>query len=223
MVLVTESWRRRGLATKLVDACLAAAAKQGLVDLARCDAGGRHRLWPARICADAAAAAAAARACDVDQGRSAAVAVDLRSKNSSRAIVSPWASIAASCSANSADVRAPGCCRTAMRLRSSATAARPGISARCWRMSPEQALALVNEIVWSESGPLLIDAVYEQEEFLNGLTGSGWKIERPFQRMRFGPPPQRRLPNCRSPSPARNMDRDDAPCIIATSNPRCGA
>jgi hypothetical protein len=52
--------------------------------------------------------------------------------------------------------------------------------------SPDQALALVNEIVRSENGPLLIDAVFEQQEFLNGLTGSGWKIERPFQRMRFG-------------------------------------
>ena len=30
MVLVTANWRRRGLATKLVDACLDAAAKQGL-------------------------------------------------------------------------------------------------------------------------------------------------------------------------------------------------
>ena len=30
MVLVTESWRRRGLATRLVDACLAAAAEQNL-------------------------------------------------------------------------------------------------------------------------------------------------------------------------------------------------
>ena len=30
MVLVTESWRRRGLATKLVDTCLNAATKQGL-------------------------------------------------------------------------------------------------------------------------------------------------------------------------------------------------
>src|SRR5216684_2269012 len=30
MVLVTASWRRRGLATQLVDACLEAAAKQGL-------------------------------------------------------------------------------------------------------------------------------------------------------------------------------------------------
>jgi GNAT superfamily N-acetyltransferase len=30
MVLVTQDWRRRGLATKLLDACLEAAAKQGL-------------------------------------------------------------------------------------------------------------------------------------------------------------------------------------------------
>ena len=45
---------------------------------------------------------------------------------------------------------------------------------------------MVNEIVWSETGPLLIDAVSEQDEFLKGLTNSGWRIERPFQRMRFG-------------------------------------
>ena len=51
---------------------------------------------------------------------------------------------------------------------------------------PDQALAMVNEIVWSETGPLLIDAVGEQDEFLKGLTNSGWRIERPFQRMRFG-------------------------------------
>src|ERR1700737_4348046 len=31
MVLVTASWRRRGLATRLVDACLDAATKQGFV------------------------------------------------------------------------------------------------------------------------------------------------------------------------------------------------
>ena len=52
--------------------------------------------------------------------------------------------------------------------------------------SPDQALALVNEIVRSENGSLLIDAISEQEDFLKGLTGSGWVIERPFQRMRFG-------------------------------------
>src|SRR6185437_15454465 len=30
MVLVTAAWRRRGFASRLVDACLAAAARQGL-------------------------------------------------------------------------------------------------------------------------------------------------------------------------------------------------
>ena len=50
----------------------------------------------------------------------------------------------------------------------------------------DHALALVDAIVRSETGPWLIDAVHSQEEFLDGLTGSGWTIERPFQRMRFG-------------------------------------
>ena len=45
---------------------------------------------------------------------------------------------------------------------------------------------LVDAITRSETGPWLIDAVHSQDEFLNGLVGSGWNIERPFQRMRFG-------------------------------------
>ena len=57
--------------------------------------------------------------------------------------------------------------------------------------SPDRALAMVNEIVRSETGPLLIDAVNEEEEFLQGLTHSDWIIERPFQRMRFGSAPAR--------------------------------
>jgi len=52
---------------------------------------------------------------------------------------------------------------------------------------PDQALALVDAIVQSETGPWLIDAVHSQEGFLTGLETSGWNIERPFQRMRFGP------------------------------------
>ena len=51
---------------------------------------------------------------------------------------------------------------------------------------PGQALFMVNEIVRSETATFLIDAVFEQEQFLKGLTGRGWSIERPFQRMRFG-------------------------------------
>jgi hypothetical protein len=51
----------------------------------------------------------------------------------------------------------------------------------------DQALALVDAITRSESGPWLIDAVHSQDEFLDGLIRFGWNIERPFQRMRFGP------------------------------------
>jgi hypothetical protein len=51
---------------------------------------------------------------------------------------------------------------------------------------PDRALALVHDIVRGETGPILIDAVASQEEFISGLTDSGWANERPFQRMRFG-------------------------------------
>ena len=44
-VLVTAPWRRRGLATRLVDACLAAAARDRLT-LARRDAGRRRGYGP---------------------------------------------------------------------------------------------------------------------------------------------------------------------------------
>ncbi len=50
----------------------------------------------------------------------------------------------------------------------------------------DQALALIAAIVSSEAGPWLIDAAHSQDEFLDGLVRSGWNIERPFQRMRFG-------------------------------------
>ena len=54
MVLVTADFRRRGIATKLVDACLNAAARRGLTDLAGRDTRRRHRLRTARLQADAA-------------------------------------------------------------------------------------------------------------------------------------------------------------------------
>jgi hypothetical protein len=50
----------------------------------------------------------------------------------------------------------------------------------------DEALTLVNAIVRSERGPLILDAVHSHAKFLDGLTATGWNIERPFQRMRFG-------------------------------------
>jgi hypothetical protein len=52
---------------------------------------------------------------------------------------------------------------------------------------------LAEKIVQSEMAPILIDVVSEHDEFLKNLTDSGWTIERPFQRMRFGLAPTRVL------------------------------
>jgi hypothetical protein len=52
--------------------------------------------------------------------------------------------------------------------------------------TPDRALALIDAIVQSETTPLLIDAVHSQDALLKGLAATGWNIERPFQRMRFG-------------------------------------
>ena len=101
-------------------------------------------------------------------------------------IAARWDSIAARCWRSLPDVPVPGCCRTATRI----ALVRDGRTARhigpLFADTPERALAMVDAIVRSEAGPLLIDAVSSQETFLHGLTASGWNIERPFQRMRFG-------------------------------------
>ena len=62
-----------------------------------------------------------------------------------------------------------------------------GISVRCWPIAPIRRWRWWTPSSRSESGPWLIDAVHSQDEFLDGLVRSGWNIERPFQRMRFGP------------------------------------
>jgi GNAT superfamily N-acetyltransferase len=187
MVLVTENWRRRGIATRLVDACLEAAAEQGLTP------------W-----LDATPAGAA-----VYGPLGFAPTLQLRRLRLEHAVSTkaeaPQLSLCGIETFTAQDRRAIGFDRSSLlneiggrtgsRLLSSGQAqalVRDGRIARhigpLFADDPDQALALVNEIVWSESGPLLIDAVFEQPEFLTGLTNSGWRIERPFQRMRFGGP-----------------------------------
>jgi GNAT superfamily N-acetyltransferase len=186
MVLVTESWRRRGLATRLVDACLAAAAEHGLTTWLDATPAGAtvygplgfkptlqlRRLRLEHAMSTKAEAPRSLSSIDLDT----LVARDRLAMGFDRA---PLLSELGG--------------RSGSRLLSNGEAfalVRDGRKARhigpLHADGPEQALALVNEIVRSENGPLLIDAIFEQQEFLNGLTASGWKIERPFQRMRFG-------------------------------------
>jgi GNAT superfamily N-acetyltransferase len=187
MVLVTAGWRRRGVATKLVDACLDAAAKQGLIP------------WLDATPAGATVYGALGFAPTLQLRR-------LRLKNSARAKAadtSPGLAAGDLQEFIARDHRAMGFGRNNLlvelggrrgsRLFSNGDAMaliRDGRKTRhigpLFAGSPDRALAMVDQIVRSEPGALLIDAVHEQDQFLGGLTRSGWLVERPFQRMRFG-------------------------------------
>jgi GNAT superfamily N-acetyltransferase len=186
MVLVTASWRRRGLATKLLETCLDAAARQGLAT------------WLDATPAGATVYASLGFTATLQLRR-----LRLDRAISTKAEASPLLSPGDPDRFTARDHLAMGFNRSVLlselskrpgsRLLSSGDAValvRDGRTSRhigpVFADSPDSALALVKEIVWSETGPLLIDAVHEQTEFLRGLTGSGWNIERPFQRMRFG-------------------------------------
>jgi GNAT superfamily N-acetyltransferase len=184
MVLVTANWRRRGLATKLVDLCLDVATKQGLTTWLDATPEGAAVYGPLgftptlqlrRLRLQTPPKAGAPQplsTCDVAQFATR----DLSAMGFDRS--APLAELGG---------------RPGSRLVSNGDAValvRDGRTARhigpLFADNPDRALALVDAIVRSETGPVLIDAVSTQEEFLQGLTNSGWTIERPFQRMRFG-------------------------------------
>jgi GNAT superfamily N-acetyltransferase len=186
MVLVTASWRRRGVATRLGDACLEAAANRGLTTWLDATPAGANVYGPLGFVPtlqlrrlrleNAMSTKAEAPPSLVPCGIEKFTAPDRLAMGFDRRTL--LAELGG---------------RSGSRLLSSNDAlalVRDGRKARhigpLFANSSDQALAMVNEIVWSETGPLLIDAVNEQEEFFKGLTRSGWRIERPFQRMRFG-------------------------------------
>jgi GNAT superfamily N-acetyltransferase len=186
MVLVTASRRRRGLATKLLDACLDAATKQGFVTWLDATPAGATVYGPLGF-----APTLQLRRLRLDHAMStkAEAPPSLSPGGIEKFTAQDRLAMGFDRSSLLMEINA----RPGSRLLSSGDAValvRDGRKARhigpLFADSPDQALALVNEIVRSENGSLLIDAVSEQEEFLKGLTGSGWVIERPFQRMRFG-------------------------------------
>lgn len=185
MVLVTAEFRRRGVATRLVDACLGAAAKRNLTTWLDATPDGAAVYGPLgfeptlqlrRLRLAEPQRGGVARSlvdCDLDT----LAALDAEAMGFDRsALLSEFS-------------KRPG-----SRIVSDGQAialVRDGRTAR--QIGPilaghaDQALALVGAIVRSETGPWLIDAVHSREAFLNGLVASGWNIERPFQRMRLGP------------------------------------
>ncbi|MEI9925311.1 MAG: GNAT family N-acetyltransferase [Bradyrhizobium sp.] len=183
MVLVTATWRRHGLASRLLDACLDAAAKRGLTPWLDATPAGATVYGPLGF-------------------RPVLELRRLRLENvlNSGATPTPAGQIT---EFMTCDISAMGFDRRDLlrelagrprsRLMSNGDAmalVRDGRTARhigpLFADTPDRALALVQEIVRSERGPLLIDAVATHDAFLKGLTAGGWTVERPFQRMRFG-------------------------------------
>jgi len=184
MVLVTASSRRRGLATRLVDACLDAASKQGFTTWLDATPAGAAVYGPLGF-----TPTLQLRRFRFGNSTRPAGALQLPPYDLKRFIARDVGAMGFDRSALLTELSG----RPGSRLLSNSDAValvRDGRKARhigpLFAEGPDRAVALVNEIVRSDAGPLLIDAVTEQDEFLKGLTGAGWTIERPFQRMRFG-------------------------------------
>jgi GNAT superfamily N-acetyltransferase len=184
MVLVTADWRRRGIATRLVDRCLDTATKLGLTTWLDATPAGAAVYGPLGFT-------------PTFQLRRLRLEHSTPDKAGTPPAVSGLGELIAH------DVNALGfdrgillrelAGRPGSRLVSNGGAnalVRDGRVARhigpLFADGPDRALALVHDIVRGETGPILIDAVASQEEFISGLTDSGWANERPFQRMRFG-------------------------------------
>jgi GNAT superfamily N-acetyltransferase len=183
MVLVTPDFRRRGIATRLIDACLDEANKRGLTTWLDATPAGAAVYGPLgftptlqllrlRLAAAVPGSTIPLATCDLDTF----VARDLKAIGFNRH-----------------DLIRELATRSGSRLISTGTAmalVRDGRAARhigpLFAEHPDHALALVGAIAACETGSLLIDAVAGRDDFLNGLTNDGWTIERPFQRMRFG-------------------------------------
>ncbi|MDA9466372.1 GNAT family N-acetyltransferase [Bradyrhizobium sp. CCBAU 53415] len=182
MVLVTESHRRRGLATQLVDACLDTARKERLTCWLDATPDGVKVYGPLGFI-------------PTSQLRR----LKLVSPGHAGTMPAP-ATLDALCLR---DLRATGLDRTALfsafaqRSGSRVVAGdgsialvRDGRTARhigpLFADDTAAALNLVDAIACSETGPVLLDAVASSGAFLDGLSVAGWTIERPFQRMRLG-------------------------------------
>ena len=184
MVLVTESWRRRGIATRLVDSCLRTAKQMDLISWLDATPAGATVYGPLGFTPT------------LELRR-------LRLANSSPPAAAPSLESCDAASFSARDIRAMGFARDPLlaefagragsrrvKMGSAMALVRDGRTARhigpLFADSVDEALALVQAIARSERGPLLLDAVHSHSKFLEGLTGSGWNVERPFQRMRFG-------------------------------------
>ncbi|WP_426435251.1 GNAT family N-acetyltransferase [Bradyrhizobium genosp. P] len=185
MVLVTASWQRRGIATRLVDACLDAARTRKLTTWLDATPAGASIYGPLGF----TPAFELRRLRLITPAQITSVRA-LSAGNPDELIARDRQAIGF----DRESLLRAFCDRPGSRLVSDEKAIALVRSGRVARhIGPlfaddiASAVALVDTIAHSEARPLIIDAVHSQLDFLKGLTVAGWTIERPFQRMRFGP------------------------------------
>jgi GNAT superfamily N-acetyltransferase len=186
MVLVTASWRRRGLATGLLDDCLTLARNKGLTPWLDATPDGARVYGPLGF-------TPTVQIQRLGFLGSAAPSPASPEPNSEDSFDELLARDGIAMGFDRGSLLSELSARPGSRLiaRDGALAlVRRGRKARhigpLFADRPEQALALCEAIIRSETGPLLIDAVDKSDGLVAGLTRSGWSVERPFQRMRFG-------------------------------------
>ena len=186
MVLVTASWRRRGLATGLLNDCLTLAGAKGLTPWLDATPAGARVYGPMGFTPTLAAQRLAFKG----PGAPSSATPEF---GSGAAFDELLARDRCAMGFDRGALLSELCARPGSRLidRDGALAlVRNGRKARhigpLFADHPPQALALIEAIVRSETGPHLIDAVERRDGFIDGLTAAGWSLERPFQRMRFG-------------------------------------
>ena len=185
MVLVTQSWRRRGLATRLVDTCLNMANELGLTTWLDATPEGATVYGPLGFMPTLQL-----RRLRLEHGPAVTSSRALRTGHLTEFITRDSGTMGFGRSELLAALGA----RSGSRLVSNGDAMaliRDGRAARhigpVFADTAAGALAVVRDIQAGESGPILIDAVASQAAFLKGLTESGgWSVKRSFQRMRFG-------------------------------------
>ncbi len=185
MVLVTANWRRRGLATRLVDACLDTATRQNLTTWLDATPEGANVYGPLGF-----TPTLQLRRLRRENPPHTGTSQALSTCKFEKLIARDNGAMGFDRSALLTELAGRPGSRLLSNVDNTVALVRDGRKARhigpLFASSPDQALAIVEAIARSETGPLLIDAVSGQQDFLKGLTGSGWIIERPFQRMRFG-------------------------------------
>jgi GNAT superfamily N-acetyltransferase len=187
MVLVTASWRRRGLATRLLGACLGRARDLGLTCWLDATPDGALVYGPLGFAPTVPLRRLRLSQARRGQGQPLFIStIDALAARDRAAMGFDRNALVAEFG------RRPG--SRVVSSGESIALVRDGRAARhigpVYAKDTHHALRLVEAVAHSEGGPLLVDAVASHETFLDGLTDMGWRIERPFQRMRLGRPPE---------------------------------